>query len=59
MGIIQTVLASPTAFFIGRATLMAENLALGNQLTVRRRSARRPKLRKWDRIVSVRLSGLW
>ena len=43
----------------GRATLLAENLALRQQLAVLHRNAGRPRLRRRDRIFWVWLSGLW
>jgi len=59
MGIIRAVLAFLRVFFVDRAALVAENLALRHQLTVLRRSVERPKLRKQDRIFWVWLSKLW
>jgi hypothetical protein len=46
-------------FFIGRSRLIAENLALRQQLSVLRLSGKRPRLRKRDRIFLVWLSKLW
>ena len=43
----------------GRAALLAENLALRQQLTVLRRSVRRPKLRNRDRVFWAWLSRFW
>ena len=47
------------AFFLPRAALVAENLALRQQLAIAQVSAQRPKLRKHDRIVWVWLSCIW
>ena len=47
------------SFFLLRAALAAENLALRQQLAVLRRSTKRPRLRRRDRIFWVRLSKLW
>ncbi len=43
----------------GRAALVAENLALRQQLAVMQRAVPRPKLRRRDRISWVWLSSLW
>lgn len=45
--------------FRSRAELAAEALALRHQLTVLQRSARRPRLKRSDRIFWVCLSRLW
>ena len=47
------------AFLSDRAELAAEIVALRHQLTILQRSAKRPKLRKRDRILWVWLSKLW
>ncbi len=47
------------ACFRSRASLAAENLALSHQLGVLARTARRPRLRRRDRIFLVWLSGIW
>ncbi len=44
MGIFQAIVAFLRAFFVGRAVLAAENLALRRQLTVLQRSVKRPNL---------------
>jgi hypothetical protein len=44
---------------ISRWALAAENLALGQQLAVLRRSGRRPRLRAWDRAFWAWLSRWW
>ena len=46
-------------FFSNKAALVAENLALRQQLAVLRPSVRRPKLRNRDRIFWAWLSRLW
>ena len=46
-------------FFSNKAALLAENLALRQQLAVLRRSVRRPKLRNRDRVFWAWLSKLW
>ena len=45
--------------FSNKAALVAENLALRQQLAVLRRSVRRPKLRNRDRVFWAWLSKLW
>ncbi len=47
------------ALVVNRARLAAENAALRHQLAVFQRSAKRPKLRRGDRIFWVWLSKLW
>jgi len=59
MGILRMILAFLRAFFAGRATLAAENLALRQQLIVLQRSVKRPKVGKSDRIFWSLLSRLW
>lgn len=44
---------------IGRAAMIAENVALRQQLIVLRRSVKRPKIRRRDRVFWAWLSGLW
>ena len=46
-------------FFAGRTALIAENLALRQQLAVLQRSSRRPRLRQRDRIFWVWMARLW
>ena len=47
------------ACFHSRAALAAENLALRHQIGVLARTARRPRLRRRDRIFWVWLSRIW
>ena len=47
------------ACFRSRVSLAAENIALRHQLGVLARTARRPRLRRRDRIFWVRLSRIW
>ncbi len=47
------------SLLLPRSALLLENLALRHQLAVLQRSARRPKLRRGDRIFWVWLSKLW
>ena len=59
MGVLQAVWLFVRGSFAGRAALMAENLALRQQLIVLQRSLNRPKLRTRDRIFWVWLSRVW
>ena len=59
MGVLRVILAFVKAFFVSRAALAAENIALRQQLLVLQRSAKRPKLRNRDRIFWSWLSRLW
>ena len=59
MGVLQAIWSFVRGFFAGRAALAAENLALRHQLTVLKRSVKRPKLRKRDRIFWSWLSRVW
>ena len=54
-GVVQFIRAMRTS----RATIAAENLALRQQLAVLLVSAKRPRLRKRDRLFWVWLSWLW
>ncbi len=47
------------AFFRERLELAAENLALRQQLAVQQHNAKRPGLKRRDRIFRVWLSRLW
>lgn len=59
MGILRMIWALVRAFFVSRASLAAENIALRQQLLVLQRSVKRPKLRNRDRIFWSWLSMLW
>ena len=59
MGIIKAIFLLIRAFLISRLSLAAENLALRQQVAVYTHTAKRPKLRRRDRIFWVWLSRLW
>ena len=59
MGAIRLILAFLGAFFAPRTALVAESLALRQQLAVLQVSEKRPRLRKRDRVFWVCLSRLW
>ena len=59
MSVLQAVCLLVRGFFAGRDALVAENLALRQQLVVLNRSVKRPEIRKRDRIFWVLLSRLW
>ena len=59
MNILQATTAFFKAFLVNQTSLAAENMALGQQLTVLQRSVKRPKLHKRDRIFWGWLSRLW
>jgi putative transposase len=59
MGVLRVVAGLLRVLLAGRARLVAEDLALRQQLTVLQRSVRRPKLRRRDRFFWVLLSRLW
>ena len=59
MGVFQAVWLFVRGFLTGRSALMAENLALRQQLIVLQRSVKRPTPRARDRIFWVGLSRLW
>jgi len=56
---MQLIISLLRAFLVSRAALVAENLALRQQLAVLQVSGKRPRLRKRDRIFWVWLSRLW
>jgi putative transposase len=56
---LQIMITFFKAFVVDRASLAAENMALRQQLAVLRRSVKRPKLHKRDRIFWSWLSRLW
>ena len=51
--------SSLRAFFLGRAAVAVEMLALQQQLAVLRHSVKRPRLRQRDRIFWILLSRFW
>jgi transposase InsO family protein len=59
MGVVRVIVILLRAFLLPRATLAAEILALRHQLAVLQVSAKRPRLRKRDRIFWVWLSRTW
>lgn len=56
---VKTIWQLLHGFFSARTVLIAENLALRQQLAVYKRTAKRPKLRKRNRIFWVWLSKIW
>jgi len=56
---MRTLFALLRALLTSRATLIAENLALRQQISVLQRSVRRPRLCRHDRIFWVWLPRLW
>ena len=59
MGALQLLTALLRQLFQSRAALAAENLALRHQIVILRRSVKRPRLHRRDRIFWVWLSRLW
>ena len=59
MGVLQVVTIFLRLLLQSRAALVAENLALRQQVVVLQRSVKRPKLHRRDRIFWVWLSRLW
>ncbi len=59
MSILGPILSFFQCFLKSRSQLALENLALRQQLTVLRRSIKRPKLRAADRIFWVLLARVW
>jgi len=59
MDVLKLVFLVMRSLFVSRAALAAENLALRQQLAVLQRSARRPRLRRCDRVFWVWLSRIW
>ena len=59
MGFLRVILTFVKAFFVSRASLVAEDIALRQQLLVPQRSVKRPRLRNRDRIFWSWLSRLW
>jgi hypothetical protein len=59
MAIAYMLLTAIRAFCRHRSSLALENLALRQQLAVLRRSVKRPKLRRCDRLFWVLLKRYW
>ena len=59
MGIVRCLYLFVRAFVISRTSLVAENLALRQQLAVLKRQKPTPKLKKRDRLFWIVLSKLW
>jgi hypothetical protein len=59
MNYLQLFSCCLRAVLLNRATLVAENLALRQQLAILQRARPRPKLRNRDRLFWVVLSRLW
>ena len=59
MDVLKLVFLVMRSLFVVRAALAAENLALRQQLAVLQRAARRPRLRRRDRVFWVWLSRIW
>ena len=59
MGMVRMVWLFLRWLLVDRTALMAENLALWQQINVLQRSVKRPKFRKRDRIFWVWLSRPW
>ncbi len=59
MSILKVICVLVRNLFVNRSILIAENLALRQQLAVQQRTIRQPKLRKRDRIFWVFLSRIW
>ncbi len=59
MGLPSIIRVILRILLANRAALIAENLALRQQLAVLSRSKRRPRLRQRDRIFWVWLARLW
>ena len=59
MGLLNVIRVILRILLANRAALVAENLAVRQQLAVLNRSAKRPRLRRRDRIFWVWISRLW
>jgi putative transposase len=59
VGVLKVIVALLRGVLASRSALLAENLALRQQLGVLRRSVKRPRLRRRDRVFWVWLSRLW
>ena len=59
MGVVTAVFVLLRAFLARQGALAAENLALRQQLAILQQTAKRPRLRRRDRVFWVWLSRLW
>ena len=59
LGALEVLVAACSGAFKSRATLYLENLALRHQLSVLRRSVKRPKLTPADRLLWAGLCEVW
>ena len=59
MSIVSITMWVLRALILGRATIVAENVDLHQQLIVLQRSVKRPRLQKRDRLFWVWLYRLW
>jgi hypothetical protein len=59
MGLVDAFLVMVRAAFVSRTQLAVENLALRQQLAVLRRSVKRPRVRRRDRLFWSWLSRVW
>ena len=59
LGLVRAVGVLAKALLRSRSSLVAENLALRQQLAVLQRTGKKPKLRKRDRLFWIWLSRLW
>jgi transposase InsO family protein len=59
MGLVDAFLVVARAALVSRTRLAVENLALRQQLAVLRRSVKRPRMRRRDRLLWAWLSRIW
>ncbi len=59
MCVVRVIVTLLRAFLLPRAALVAENLALRQQIIVLQRPVKRPHLRQRDRVFWVWLSRIW
>ncbi|MDA2935322.1 hypothetical protein MYX82_13415 [Acidobacteria bacterium AH-259-D05] len=59
IGILLALIRLLSSLFPDRRELVLENLALRQQLSVLRRSVKKPRLRKADRVFWIGLSRYW